>query len=128
MTHAQRKLVLSWIIGAITLLITAYLLKTSDSYAWVIPMTIGMFVVRYIRSGIDNDTNTIFHFMSEKLKLFTAIYLLFLAGFVVYSILVKPEMVGNNVGIFMLLTLIPFILVAINIDVKLFKYLGKKNA
>ena len=127
MTLSQRKLVWSWGIGGITLIITAYMLETNDSYTWVTPMLIGMLIVKYLREGMDNDKRNIFHHMSEKMKLFIAIYLLILAGFVVYSVMVTPEFVGNNVGIIMVLALAPFIIVFIKIDLKLYIELGEKN-
>jgi len=125
MTQLQRKLAWSWLVGGVTLLISAYILKTMDAYEWVIPMFIGMPIVRYLRYGIDNDKNSIFHFMSEKMKLYSAIYLVFLAALVAYFLMVSPEVVGNNVGIFLVLTMAPAIIVAIKIDLKLFLKLGE---
>lgn len=128
MTLSQRKLAWSWAIGGVTLLIAAYLLENTDSYSWVIPMFIGMLIVKHLRDGIDNDENNIFHHISERMKLFAAIYSLTLAGFVLYSLTATPELVGNNTGVFMVLALAPFIIVAIKIDLKLFIELGERNS
>ena len=128
MTREQSKLAWSWVIGGITLSIAIYLQETEVSYSWVVPMIIGMPIVRYLREGIDSEKNNIFHYMSERMKLYTAIYMLFLAGFLAYSLTVNPKLVGNNVGVFMILALLPIIIVYIKIDLKLYFNLGNKNA
>jgi len=127
MTQSQRKLAWSWFVGGFTLSIAVYMLETMDPYVWVIPMFIGMPIVRYLRKGIDNDNTNIFHHMSERMKLFAAIYLLCLAGSVAYFIMADPEIVGNNVGVFLVLAVAPFIIVVIKIDLKLFIELGERN-
>lgn len=119
-TPLQRKLTWSWAIGGITLFIAAYLLENNDSYAWTIPMLIGMSIVKYLRDGIDIDKNNIFHHMGGSMKLFTALYSLLLAGLIAYSVIATPELIANNTGIFMVLAMAPFIVVALKIDLKLF--------
>ena len=128
MNPSQRKLVWSWIIGGITLSITLYIVALEESYAWVIPMFIGMPIVKYLREGIDNDKNDIFHHMSERMKLYTAIYLFSLAGYVIYSLSYNPNEIGSNVDLFIILALLPFLVVFLKIDLKLFRSLGVKNA
>ena len=127
MTNAQTKLTWSWAIGGITIALAIYLVG-DGSYSWLIPMFIGMSIVRYLRKEFFCGEVRIFQIMSNTMKIFSVIFYFALAIYVISTVLNDPDTISRNTGIFISLIVVPIIPTAIHLELLLFSKLGNNNA
>ena len=123
MNQLQKNLVWSWFIGISAVSVAIFMGETSESYAWVVPMFIGIPMVQYLRKNIENEKYNILQHMGGAVKIFSLVYFILLGGAVIYYLNKKPDVVGNNTGILIILVSVPLIITAIKIELNLYSEL-----
>lgn len=127
MTSSQNQLIWSWVIGAITLALVIYLVG-DGSYIWSVPAVIGASIIRYLRKDFDEDERHLFQVMSHTMKIFSVVFYIGLAIYVITTVINDPDTISRNTGLLVSLIVVPIIPTAIYMELQLFYKLGNNNA